>query len=218
MRRRMMVLRGIWRSGNFGSSWSRRLSQIPTRLRLLKIWCMKISSTFNKKEREPHRPHLFVWFNRFLMTSITEDALERLRDEDLRALSGTIDKILEGRRKRSREDDEDDEANTRAIEEANKIIEKQESVTASDFVLPFGKHKGSTLQDVDLGYLTWAIGYKRAGMTFTPRPECGIMESHPQAYTRIKSYLTWRCWACRSTAVRFRNAKLCTSCWLSSRN
>ena len=145
------------------------------------------------------------------MNQLTEETLDRLNDEQSHDLSSTIDKLLEDRRKRAR-------CASDAMGETNKALEQQESAAASHFILTFGKHKSAHLRDVDLSYLTWAIEYKRSGMTLTPNPDYGVSENHLLASTRIKAYLAWRCWACRSTAVRFRNAKLCTSCWLSSKD
>ena len=88
----------------------------------------------------------------------------------------------------------------------------------SEFIFPFGKHKGASLKDMDLLYLAWAIGYKRSGMKFAPNPDYCVSDSHPLAYEKIRTYMAWRCWVCRSPSVCFRNAKLCTSCWLCSKD
>ena len=116
------------------------------------------------------------------MSQPTEEALDRLNDEQLHDLSSTIEKLLEGRRKRAR-------CTSDAMEEINKALEQQESAAASDFILTFGKHKGARLRDVDLSCLTCAIGYKRSAMKFTPNPDYGVSDNHPLAYTRIKAYL-----------------------------
>ena len=146
------------------------------------------------------------------MNQLTEEALDRLNDEQLHDLSSTIDKLLEGRRKRAR-------CTSDAMEAINKALEQQESAAASDFILSFGKHKGARLRDVDLSCLSWAIGYKRSATKFTPPTT---------AYPTIIRWPTpasRRIWhgaagpaARRSTAVRFRNVKLCTLCWLSSKD
>ena len=157
------------------------------------------------------------------MNRFTEEALERYGDDDLRALSCTIELILEGRRKRVGALDDTIHENKRArnseaIDSANKALEQLDSAAAGEFILTFGKHKGSQLKDVELSYLAWAIGYKRSGMKFAPNPDYCVSDNHPLAYEKIRTYMAWRCWACRSPSVRFRNAKLCTSCWLCSKD
>ena len=126
------------------------------------------------------------------MNRITEEALGRYGDDDLRALScaRAIELILEGRRKCAGALDDTIHEQKRArpseaIDRANKALEQLDSAAAGEFILPFGKHKGSQLKDVDLSYLAWAIGYKRSGMKFAPNPDYGVSDNHPLAYERF---------------------------------
>ena len=79
------------------------------------------------------------------MNRFTEEALERYGDDDLRALSCTIELILEGRRKRvGALDDMFHEQkrarNFEAIDSANKALEQLDSAAAGEFILPFNNH------------------------------------------------------------------------------
>ena len=103
---------------------------------------------------------------------------------------------------------------------AQDLLEKPgleaESRTAGEFVVPFGKHKGATIRAVPNGYLCWLMGVRREGKTFQPVSTTGldwIRGNQFETLSQVKKYLTWRCWACGSTDMRFRHAKLCTSCW-----
>ena len=123
------------------------------------------------------------------MNRLTEKALERYCDDDLRALSSKL--ILEGRRKRAGALDDDtihEQKRARpseAIDNANRALEQLDSASTGEFILSFGKHKGSQLKDVELSYLAWAIGYKRIGMKFAPNPDYGVSDNHPLAYERF---------------------------------
>ena len=77
----------------------------------------------------------------------------------------------------------------------------------SEFIFPFGKHKGASLKDMDLLYLAWAIGYKRSGMKFAPNPDYCVSDSHPLAYEYAR---TWRGAAGR--AARRRCVSATPSC------
>ena len=127
------------------------------------------------------------------MNRLTEKALERYCDDDLRALSSKL--ILEGRRKRAGALDDDtihEQKRARpseAIDNANRALEQLNSAAAGEFILPFGKHKGSQLKDVELSYLAWAIGYKRSCMKFAPNPDYGVSDNHPLAYEKIRTYM-----------------------------
>ena len=108
-----------------------------------------------------------------------------------------------------------------STEELNKAMEMRASEVAGDYALPFGKHRGVPIRRVDMSYLTWVMGYKRRGQTFERQPESvsmdWIQENQSVALGEIRKYLTWRCWVCRSTDVRFPSARLCRSCYLSGK-
>jgi uncharacterized protein (DUF3820 family) len=83
-------------------------------------------------------------------------------------------------------------------------------------VLPFGKHEGKQLDKVPKAYLCWLLGHKRKGREFVPIPvdaQSWIRSRHADTLSQVQAYLTWRCWACGSQEVRFKNARLCTACW-----
>jgi len=108
---------------------------------------------------------------------------------------------------------------TTTTEEMNKAMEMRASEVAGDYALAFGKHKGVPIRRVDMSYLTWVLGFKRKGQKFERLPESGgmdwVKENQPVALGEIRKYLTWRCWVCRSTDVRFPSARLCRSCFIS---
>ena len=156
--------------------------------------------------------------------------LDSLEDEQLIQISQAVETILERRKRkrltldiemgemkaREKEKEEQEEALIRAINVDNQRAEMRESELAGGFVLSFGKHKGKSLADVDMAYLAWAVGFKRNGLKFMPDSVCGVRDRHENAYTQIQACLLWRCWVCRSTDVKFRTSKLCTSCYCSS--
>ena len=75
------------------------------------------------------------------MNRITEEAPERYGDNDLRALSCTIELILEGRRKRAGALGEHKRARpSEAIDDANRALEQLDSAAAGEFILPFNNH------------------------------------------------------------------------------
>ncbi len=99
-----------------------------------------------------------------------------------------------------------------------KAAEMRASETAGDCTIPFGKHRGIPIRSVDLSYLVWMLGFKRSGQKFSriARGQTGndwVRDNHPTVLSEVQKYMTWRCWACRSTGTRFRFACLCRSCW-----
>jgi hypothetical protein len=91
-----------------------------------------------------------------------------------------------------------------------------ESRLAGEFEVPFGKYNGDIIRALPPSYLCWLMGVRREGRTFQPVSTKGldwIRGNQFETLSMVKKYLTWRCWACGSTDVRFKHAKLCTSCW-----
>ena len=98
--------------------------------------------------------------------------------------------------------------------EKHQLVER--SRKAAEFVLPFGKHKGVSLKDVPNGYMCWLMGVKREGRDFQNIPmdkHNWILANHADVMAEVQAFLTWRCWACGSTDVRFRRSRLCCDCW-----
>lgn len=129
-----------------------------------------------------------------------------------------LDNIEGDSKKRARVND-DSGTDAAAVDDCNKSVELKESAKAGDYVLDFGKFKGQAIKDVDVSYLVWAIGLKRKGRNFQPvtTEACDwIRENKPVASQQIKTYLMWRCHACRSSNVKYRFSRLCRDCWFSS--
>ena len=111
--------------------------------------------------------------------------------------------------------------------EANDVCEKtddpsekasllEQSRCAGKYLIPFGKHKGVRVESVPKSYLCWLLGVKRNGRDFesiSMDKHGWIVANHADAIAQVKRYLTWRCWACGSTATRFKFSKLCSDCW-----
>lgn len=107
-----------------------------------------------------------------------------------------------------------------AEKNAQDLLEKPvlqaESRSAGEFVIPFGKHKGVAIRALPCAYVCWLMGMRREGKTFQQVSTTSldwIRGNQFETLSMAKKYLTWRCWACGSADVRFRHAKLCTSCW-----
>jgi hypothetical protein len=136
--------------------------------------------------------------------------LHNLTPQEFRDFSLAVAKILEARagHKRSREEENED---------PSKADELEASAKAGRYVLRFGKHNGSSLQETPMPYLVWAAGYQRADGRFAFSPNFGLQDSHTGAYAKIHAYLLWRCWVCRASPTKFRNGRLCTACWMDGR-
>ncbi len=92
----------------------------------------------------------------------------------------------------------------------------EQSRRAGEFIVPFGKHKGKPVKAVPHSYLCWLLGVRRVGREFenVPMDKHGwIIANHADIVAHVKSYLTWRCWACGSTDTRFQFSRLCPECW-----
>lgn len=105
-------------------------------------------------------------------------------------------------------------------EEREKLVLIEDSDKAGTFVIPFGKHKGTQVDKVPTDYLCWLMGMKREKGKYSPA--CTdtlnwVRANQYETLSRVKKYLTWRCWECGSHDVRFRHAQLCTTCWFQSR-
>lgn len=101
-------------------------------------------------------------------------------------------------------------------DEEDKELLVVKSRLAGEHVLLFGQHKGKALKDVPSSYLCWILGVKREGREFknVPMDKHGwILMHHAETITEVKDYLTWRCWACKSTNTRFKFSRLCPDCW-----
>jgi hypothetical protein len=92
----------------------------------------------------------------------------------------------------------------------------EQSKIAGEALIPFGKHKGTQIKAVPKSYLCWLLGMKRVGREFediSMDKHGWIIANHPNVVAQVKSYLTWRCWACGSIDTRFKFSRLCTECW-----
>lgn len=99
------------------------------------------------------------------------------------------------------------------VQEKPSILEQREK--AGEFVIPFGKHKDKKMKQVPLDYIRWILGFKQEGKRFNPLETASsyIKNSQPETLANAHKYMLWRCWACGVEDTRFKNAKLCTSCW-----
>ena len=112
------------------------------------------------------------------------------------------------------------EGNDEVPVDINKGIEMRASEMAGDYVLTFGKHKDSPLRRVDMSYLTWILGFKRNGQKYSlidSEANQWIQENNPVVVQEVRKYLSWRCWMCRSTDVKFSSSRFCRSCFASGR-
>lgn len=101
-------------------------------------------------------------------------------------------------------------------EDEEKVRLIEQSKLAGDHVLPFGQHKGKSLKEVPTSYLGWLLGVKREGREFVPVStdrHGWILANHVDSIAQVKTFLTWRCWACKSTNTRFKFSRLCVDCW-----
>ena len=103
--------------------------------------------------------------------------------------------------------------NEKDLQEKPNVLEQREK--AGEFVIPFGKHKDKRLKQVPLDYIRWILGFKQEGKRFNPLETASsyIKNSQPETLANAHKYMMWRCWACGVEDTRFKNAKLCTSCW-----
>ncbi len=95
----------------------------------------------------------------------------------------------------------------------------KQSERAGEARMSFGKHKGMRIKEIPLSYLSWLLGVKRVGREFekVAMDKHGwIVSNHADIMAQVKSYLTWRCWACGSCDVRFKFSRLCMDCWHSA--
>jgi uncharacterized protein (DUF3820 family) len=87
---------------------------------------------------------------------------------------------------------------------------------AGDFVIPFGRYQGKHIKSVPPTYLCWLMGAKREGRNFTFKTDEALnwtRSRHAVTLAHVHNFLVWRCWACGSQDMRFKHARLCTSCW-----
>jgi len=116
-------------------------------------------------------------------------------------------------------EDEDPEAkrrkrNEKELEEKPAAIEARGK--AGEYVMEFGVHKNKRLKDVPRDYIMWILGVKQAGKEFRPLPASQtswLRANQPGCLLAAQQFMTWRCWACFMEDSRFKNGKLCTSCW-----
>ena len=102
------------------------------------------------------------------------------------------------------------------LAEKNTALEQRE--IAGNYVITFGKYKGTTLKQVPLDYIRWMLGFKQKGRKFESIPVNSgntgwIKSTQYEALSNATKYMAWRCWACRDGDIRFKNSKLCTACW-----
>ena len=116
------------------------------------------------------------------------------------------DEIQEKRRKRNEQD------------LAQKPGDLEQRAKAGEYVLTFGAHKNKPLKQVPMDYMRWMLGTKQQGREFTPLPAdktSWIRSTQMEAIMNAQMFMRWRCWACGEGDTRFKNAKLCASCWHS---
>lgn len=100
------------------------------------------------------------------------------------------------------------------VQEKPSMLEQREK--AGEFVIPFGKHKDKKMKQVPMDYMRWILGFKQEGKKFNPLETTAssyIRSSQPETLVNAHKFMLWRCWACGVEDTRFKNAKLCTSCW-----
>lgn len=104
---------------------------------------------------------------------------------------------------------EDDSASEKA-----RLVEQ--SRRAGECIISFGKHKGKPIKEIPYSYLCWLLGVRRVGREFenVAMDKHGWMiTNHADFIAQVKTFLTWRCWACGSTDTRFHYSRLCPECW-----
>ena len=92
----------------------------------------------------------------------------------------------------------------------------EQSRRAGEFVIPFGKHQGKQVKTLPVTYLCWLMGARREGRNFVFKTDDALAWTrarHAVTLAQVQTYLVWRCWACGSQDMRFKHARLCTSCW-----
>lgn len=101
-------------------------------------------------------------------------------------------------------------------EQSEKADLVEQSRRAGKFVIPFGKHQGKPIDATPATYLCWLMGVKQDGREFIHKTDEALTWTrarHAVTLAQVQTFLVWRCWACGSQDVRFRHARLCTSCW-----
>jgi len=148
-----------------------------------------------------------------LIQSVLQSTDNDVRSQVAREAGARIVSCCERLAKRTRRRSPSPEQDERGQE---KLLLTAQSEVAGRSVLPFGKHKGKAINTTPLSYLSWLLGLRREGREFEiiPTDKHGwILANHPDTIAQVKAYLTWRCWACRSTETRFKFSRLCPECW-----
>jgi hypothetical protein len=128
------------------------------------------------------------------------------------------EKISQLKEKRKRFMEEQEESKKQKVsEEEEKQNVLKNSLSAGTHVIPFGKHTGEKISEIDLSYVVWLAGYRQREDDFVLIENNAaydfVRRNHSLCIVKAKTYLQWMCWCCSSRDVRFRFSKMCTSCW-----
>jgi hypothetical protein len=132
---------------------------------------------------------------------VADQVLARLPEP---VLAEAEDDVQTKRRKRNEDELEDKPAALEA------------RVKAGEYRLTFGVHKSKPVKELPMDYRRWILGVKQEGRAFKPLPDdktSWIRNNQMEAVAHVHQYMVWRCWACSEGDTRFKNARLCTSCW-----
>ncbi len=138
-------------------------------------------------------------------------------------ICAVVDKVLVHLPEATPAEAEDDVQTKRRKRNEDDLAEKPAALEArakaGEYCLTFGVHKSKPLKDLPLDYTRWMLGVKQEGREFKPLPAdktSWIRNNQMEAVFHVQQFMVWRCWACGAGDTRFKNARLCTSCWHGS--
>ena len=102
------------------------------------------------------------------------------------------------------------------LEIAEKPVDIEAREKAGEYIVNFGVHKGKRLKDLPIDYVKWIIGFRQKDREFVPLPSSQtswLRSNQTSCLIAAQQFMIWRCWACGIEDSRFKNGKLCTSCW-----
>jgi len=152
-----------------------------------------------------------------VLNSLYESMTERVRNH---ACYSSEDPVVDQPEPTLSEDDLDPQAKRRKLNEQNlaeKPAVREAREKAGEYIMTFGIHKNKPIKELPIDYIRWILGVRQEGRNFLTLPpsksKAWLLSDQIGCVYAARQFMTWTCWACGSQDTRYKNAKLCTSCW-----